>query len=241
MKKGNTFVIIILSCTIVALLLMSVYLTLYMMDDSNPLKRFLPSWGKEESSGQSEFSQEPVNALESARDTEAPSYPAHDFILVGDSRTVAMNEAMNYGKKDTCVYVAKEGEGYDWFSTDGAVLLDDAVNSNPQSTLVLNLGVNDLRNLAAYIDLYQQLIDKYRGTTIRIMSVNPVDESKEISVSNNDIENFNASMKEAFPDNYLDCYGYLSMSGFETVDGLHYTQSTTEKIHSYLIQELSEL
>lgn len=241
MKKGNTLIVIFASLSIAALLALSAILTLYMMEDTNPLKKYLPFYENALNGGN--------NALESADgqlgDNNNPDQAKNNtasksntsFILVGDSRTVAMKEAMK-SSVDSTVYIAKEGEGYKWFSETGLTELKSALAESPSETVVFNLGVNDVENISLYLTLYKELIQTYPDAAFYFMSVNPVNEEKTKGITNAQIQNFNGSLQEIFSTRYLDCYNYLIQNGFDTVDGLHYTQDTSKVIHQYMTDQI---
>ena len=62
-----------------------------------------------------------------------------------------------------------------------------------------------------------QIFAEYPDASFYIMSVNPVGDACS-GASNEEIRDFNAKLKESFPDQYLDCYDYLEQNGFSTVD-----------------------
>jgi len=162
------------------------------------------------------------------------------LLFVGDSRTQGMANALALAEpNDPCKVIARDGEGLSWLSETGSVELDAYLKEAPASTVVLNFGVNDLTEIDHYITYYQQLFANYPEATFYIMSVNPVPDDS-IYVSNQVIDAFNQKMKAAFPDQYLDVYNYLLTSDFETVDGLHYTESTYLTIHYYVTNKLSQ-
>ncbi|MDY3917470.1 MAG: hypothetical protein SOZ59_00530 [Candidatus Limivivens sp.] len=159
------------------------------------------------------------------------------LIFVGDSRTVGMKESVG-GK---AVYIAAGGEGYEWFLSTGLPKLEKQLAKYPLSRVVLNLGVNDLGNVADYCACYRELMKKYPDVSFYILSVNPM-ETKKSSVwnaTNKMIRSFNKIMRTAFPENYLDCYAELVNTGFKTVDGLHYTVDTYRKIYNFVVKAIS--
>lgn len=167
------------------------------------------------------------------------SIASHSFIFVGDSRTVGMENALrDNASDDVCRFIAKEGEGYEWLRNTGSVDLAAALAETPTATVILNLGVNDLTAIDAYISYYEQLFPTYPDAHFYVMSVNPVTDDCQ-SVSNQAIDEFNQKMKAAFPDQYLDSYNYLLTGDFSTVDGLHYSYSTYLSIHSYVVNKLA--
>lgn len=162
------------------------------------------------------------------------------ILWVGDSRTAGMRNALaTLGITDSCTFIAKDGEGFRWFKESALPELNAALSHNPDTIVVSNMGVNDLADLDAYISLYYELFDQYPDTRFYILSVNPADEDCTM-VSNRDIETFNAGMYAEFPSRYLDCYNYLKQTGYETVDGLHYTEETYQKIHDFATSKVSD-
>lgn len=236
MKIRNYLTILFAVLAIIFLLALTGFMTYYAADDSNPVKQQIATILPMEEIFHFLHLDTPkasvsVNAPEAS--TEQATQAAlkeHAFVFVGDSRTLGMKDAVG----DGCTYLGAEGEGYSWFSTDGVLALADYLGSNPSQTIILNLGVNDPENINVYIDLYKKLISEYPSCRFYVLSVNPLDEHADFNTTNEMIELFNATMKSSFPDNYLDCYSYLKETGFETVDGLHYSDATYQKIHQFV-------
>lgn len=160
-------------------------------------------------------------------------------IFVGDSRTVGMGQAT--GTSSKCI--AKVGEGYVWFVNTALPQLKAKLKKNPKATVVINLGVNDVASYPSYISKYQELIKSYPKAHIYIMSVNPVDSKYtwgwlSYSSMTSWIKKFNAAVKKALPNNYIDCYTYLTKNKFSTVDGVHYTTATYKKIYNYILTQV---
>lgn len=153
------------------------------------------------------------------------------IVFVGDSRVVGMSRLGGYD------YIGKNGEGYDWFVNDAVFTLYDFLYSYPDHDVVLCFGVNDLPNIDLYVDFYRFLMDAYPDTRFWVASVNPCNDEMAESLGyymrNNMIEPFNEIMKEAFPNQYIDCYRYLTKNGYATVDGIHYDDGTYLVIQEY--------
>ena len=156
-------------------------------------------------------------------------------IFVGDSRTVGLKSAAN----DTSIYIAKVGEGYNWYKESAEKLLVDTLNENADKniTVIFNLGVNDLDNAGKYAGAVNRLSSEYPSVTFKYLSVNPVEET---TVTNIDIEKFNSTLQVMLDRNigYIDSYTYLLADGFSTSDGLHYTDSTYKKIYDFTRSEI---
>lgn len=155
------------------------------------------------------------------------------LIYMGDSRIVGMMSSIT---NKSITYIAQSGAGYSWLVDSAIPELANKIEG--KKFIVLAFGVNDLGNAANYLTKYQELKDTYHNVNIYIMSVNPVDESKEAengyTVTNESIENFNETMKNSFGENYIDVYAQIK-DNFETEDGVHYTTETYKKIHEIVI------
>lgn len=241
MKIRNYLTIFFAVLAIILLLGLTGFMTYYAADDSNPIKQQIATILPMEEIFDflhldSSEASVPVNTAEvSTEQTTSAAVKEHAFLFVGDSRTLGMKDAVG----DTCTYLGAEGEGYSWLSSDGVLALADYLGSNPSQTVILNLGVNDPENINVYIDLYRKLISEYPSSSFYVLSVNPLDDDADFNTTNEMIELFNATMKSSFPDRYLDCYTYLKENGFETVDGLHYSEATYQKIHQFVVDSLA--
>ena len=155
------------------------------------------------------------------------------LIYMGDSRIVGMMSSIT---NKSITYIAQSGAGYSWLVDSAIPELANKIEG--KKFIVLAFGVNDLGNAANYLTKYQELKDTYPNVNIYIMSINPVDESKEAenryTVTNESIENFNETMKNSFGENYIDVYAQIK-DNFETEDGVHYTTETYKKIHEIVI------
>lgn len=176
--------------------------------------------------------------------------PSHRIIFVGDSRTAGMENAINklMPGSDGCVFVAKVGEGCSWFLNDGMSQMGDAIAKYPDAPVVINLGVNDPDQIEEYLAAYDSMLAEFPGTDFWFMSVNPVQRDKMIEtgfsddamrlVTNANITKLNAAIRAACPDRYLDASSMMKQTGFQTVDGLHYSEQTYLKIHRFVIESL---
>lgn len=159
-----------------------------------------------------------------------------DYIFVGDSRTVGMEAAC--GSSDT-LYIGKVNAGYTWLRDTAGAELRSYLNGNPDVTVLLTLGVNDLGNIQLYIQYYKELMADYPETRFYVVSVNPVDEKKAAAsgytVKNAQIKAFNKTLKQAFGSSaYINSFKYLQANGIQTWDGLHYMADTYKTLYAYL-------
>ena len=158
-------------------------------------------------------------------------------IWVGDSRTLGMQKAV----ANSDVYIGAAGEGYKWFTETGLDEMRDAIKAHPESVVVFNLGVNDYDNMDRYIDLYGQLLAEYPDTHFYFLSVNPIDPEECHNITNEDIADFNAHLKELSPDTYLDSYTQIKSAEIETIDGIHYSQDDYRFIYDYAVGQIARI
>ena len=152
----------------------------------------------------------------------------YDTIFVGDSRTV--------GILKTCpdantAYICEVGQGLDWLKSKAQNQVKSLAKANTK--VIFNLGVNDLGNIDQYVFFYTDLFAELErtGCTVYLVSVNPVGDKSHIS--NESIEQFNNTLKASFPNvRFIDTNSECQLWGYETVDGVHYSKSTTQFINS---------
>ncbi len=238
MKIRNYLTLLFAVVSIFLLLALAGYLTFENADDANPVKQsianLIPGLSVSTEKETASATEQPET---SAAQTEAAAaVPAHSYIFVGDSRTVSMGNAV----QDSCTYIGKDGEGYRWFSSDGVIELTATLENDPTQTVVYNLGVNDPENASLYVELYQSIARQYTDTPFYYLSVNPLSDDADCNTTNDMIQEFNQTLKNAFPEHYLDCYSYLTEQGFTTVDGLHYDNNTSNMIHNYVVNQISK-
>ena len=193
------------------------------------------------------------NTEEDMTETEMPEedrmLPDHQIIFVGDSRTVGLQNALGKLIPDVdCIFVGKVGEGCAWFLSEGEAEMAAAIQQYPDAPVVLNFGVNDPDQIDQYLEAYDDMEAAYPDTDFWYMSVNPVQREKMIEngvseealqlVTNPNITQLNKAFRQAHEDRYLDTSTMMKLSGFQTVDGLHYTRQTYLKIHRFVVSVL---
>lgn len=176
----------------------------------------------------------PKNEIVNSQRSEEPS-PEKGLpkltIFIGDSRMVGMDNAVD----DDSIYIAKVGEGYNWYKEYAEEILEKTIESNSDKSLsvIFNLGVNDLEDAQKYVAAVNELSAKYSNVRFSYMSVNPVGVT---TITNEQIKIFNNTLQTMLDNkvNYIDTYTYLMAKGYNTVDGLHYTDETYRVIHDYV-------
>lgn len=155
------------------------------------------------------------------------------YIIVGDSRTVGMDMAVDIASVDANIFVvAKVSKGYHWLVNTAMDEIETIKEENPEIeswVIVSNLGVNDLYNREKYVTFYESLEDDFV-----FVSVNPV--KGRSNVSNSTIDAFNERMREEFT--CIDTNTMLQLRGYSAPDGLHYSPDTYRLIFSFIVHEL---
>lgn len=156
------------------------------------------------------------------------------YVFVGDSRFVGISK---YSISDKDLFIAKVGEGYSY-------LIEQMSNikyyCDENTALIIGLGVNDSHsNGEKYIQTINDMAETM-DCQIYFTTVNPVDEVKAgysgYNISAQVIDEFNENAYEQLSDKivYVDTNKYLRESGYETQDGLHYTEEISEKLYHYI-------
>ena len=153
---------------------------------------------------------------------------------VGDSRFTGMYINGVIGKKNNEAVVAFAGRGHQWFTKTptptGISLLKSCLRDG--DVVILGLGANDIKLYDTYISTYRQLMSEYPNVIFKVLSVNPVCDSKA-KLKNSSIETFNAKLKAAFSANFVDTYSKLKPivnEGNTDREGLHYRGGGIEKL-----------
>jgi len=155
------------------------------------------------------------------------------LIILGDCRT----EAMQTAGIGNAIYIGKVAMGYNWLVSTAGPRLEAYLSRYPESTVVFNFGLNDYQyQKENYLRYYRNFLAGHPGADIYLMSINPVSGVGAYNVCNATIEPFNAALKKAFPEHYLDCYSYLLKAGYYAGDGQHYDITTYKKIYNYIVK-----
>lgn len=187
-------------------------------------------------------------------------YESSNIIIIGDSRMYAADKVV---KDKSITFIAKNGATCNYLTDVAEKEVDKLMEEHPDEhyTIFFNLGINDLDykeqgkkvdgieicSASDYVKLYKRLKEKWQEHNLIFESVNPLDlevlkveKFGDRPMSDNDkVEEFNDFIREEVSkDNiyYCDTYTYLLNNGFESHDGLHYSDETSKAI----IQQLKE-
>ncbi len=181
----------------------------------------------------------PVHASGHAKEgtISAPKHPVtapvEKKIFIGDSRTVAMRDAVG----DDSVWACMDSMGYSWMVSEAVPAVEDEITQN--SAVIILMGVNDIYNLSNYIEYTNAKAAEWaaKGANTYFVSVGPVDDDPY--VTNAEIEAFNASLQAGLTGvTYIDMYNYLMENGYSTLDGTHYPDDVSIAIYTYIVDNL---
>ena len=201
----------------------------------------------------------PVKFLTSMDKAPSILRPKYDHVyLVGDSRTVGMQKALEGKKPSNVNFIAKRGEGLNWLKDSAYNTLIKSVSrcsKKETKAVVFNFGVNDLANSVNYIQYLNKIAPTLRKYNCKLyyMSVNPVNSAMCSYRSEKNVAKFNyniryklCSGKDAYYK-YIDCCSYLQHNGWISrdkvgggYDGLHYSHNTYLRIYDYCIKNINK-
>ncbi len=165
------------------------------------------------------------------------------LIIVGASRVSHMAEAVSGGTR--IVYISQPGAGLSWFMNGGMARLQIYLKQYPKSTVVFQMGNNDITGTAdgkykEYIRLYKRLFKQYKKAKFYIMDALPTygprgDKTNPLR------QQFNARMKAAFGSKCIGGYDYLVQVGYaprSETDVMHYDDETYVKLYNYILSKV---
>lgn len=157
-------------------------------------------------------------------------------VYIGDSRTEGLRD-VNSDSKNT--FICLSNMGYDWMLSTAFPQAESYASSG--TAFVILMGVNDLYHQNSYISAINQKAAEWKkkGAVVYFASVGPV--QNDPYTSNSEIESFNRALKNGLSSDvgYIDLYGELNKSGYQTVDGTHYTNAVSKNILSFIGQQVA--
>lgn len=157
-------------------------------------------------------------------------------VYIGDSRTEGLRD-VNSDSKNT--FICLSSMGCDWMLSTAFPQAESYAFSG--TAFVILMGVNDLYHQNSYISAINQKAAEWKkkGAVVYFASVGPV--QNDPYTSNSEIESFNRALKNGLSSDvgYIDLYGELNKSGYQTVDGTHYTNAVSKNILSFIGQQVA--
>ena len=159
------------------------------------------------------------------------------LIIVGASRVTQMERAV--GTDRGVIYIAQS-------ETNGIRRLEKKLKKFPRSTVVIQLGNNDIRLkspdgfIDQYIEMYTDLFARYPKARFYVMDALP-GKSPEGDARNELRVIFNDALRTAFPDRYIGGYDFLMKTGYVcSYDINHYSDNTSRKIFNYILRKVKK-
>lgn len=167
---------------------------------------------------------------------DGPLFVPEQYIMVGDSRFVGMEEAVGGAG---CTWICEVSAGLSWF-TDTAVPEIDAAVAD-KTAIIINMGINDLGNVTGYVDVLNQKVPEWmeKGAVVYYMSVNPI-ESHD-TITNEDVVEFNNILYNNMPQEmgWIETNKYLQANGYTALDGVHFDGATYQSIFNYSMEVIA--
>ena len=170
---------------------------------------------------------------------EKPQYKYDTgYIFMGDSRIYLMNEDCNIEGTENFFAVCCPGIGYDWMIETGLPKIKNIQSTHSEIkdwVVVSALGINDMQNANKYVSAYRKLA---KSVDLWLVSINPTVGRTEATYNNICINAFNKKIRKVSGITYINSHDYLLKKGFDTKDGLHYTEASNWDIYSYMLNSL---
>lgn len=159
--------------------------------------------------------------------------------LIGDSRTNGMKIAV--GEQEGVEFVAQDGAGYSWMVNTALPSVQGKFTEGDQ--IVITMGGNDamdFNQVKAYVKTVNDLAEKYPDCAVYYVSVNPVKDLQGTTLSNKQIDDWNAYMRENLSDDvvYLDTNTHIE---FQYTDWLHYDAPTNKAVFDWILAQLIDV
>ncbi len=174
--------------------------------------------------------------------SEAMAQQSRQLVIIGDSRTVGMKNAVG---KNGNIWSAKVGMGLSWMKSTGVPEVESSINSN--TDVVILMGVNDVRSLSTtkkYISYINGKAENWTalGADVYYVSVNPMvfETDSYPGITNSLIESWNSRMQQGLSEDitYIDTYSQV-LGKLSSNDGIHYTNKSYKLIYSLMNQEIA--
>ena len=173
-------------------------------------------------------------------------------IIIGDSRFKRIiNERENYSIPQNYLFIAKSATAFEWFKEEAIPKMKMLIDNKHSYHIIINMGINDIqftqnyhKIINKYLIEFKKLEKEYPGINFYILSINPIDEElininypenirtmNKIEIFNNKLIYFSKNSKYKYCDS-------ANNINFETLDGLHYKNTTNQEIIKYILTKI---
>ncbi len=196
----------------------------------------------------------PINTYTNAQLKFSKQYST--VIFLGDSRTVGLKNTMIQAKgSNTHIrFFCQSGVTIEWYRQNREAFLAWVKSIPGKKAIVFNFGVNNLRytTMDGYLNsiagTYARIMNQTAAAlsgyncSMYFMSVNPLNNAELVSTKYGGknlgnrppqwVRTFNTLLRSKLSGfQYIDTYTYLTNTGYESSDGLHYSDATYRKIY----------
>lgn len=160
----------------------------------------------------------------------------NQVVYIGDSRTEGLRDNNSDSKNK---FICLSSMGLSWMKSTAFPQADAYASSG--TAFVILMGVNDIYNQNNYITAINQKAAEWKknGAMVYFASVGPI--QHDAYTNNTEIESFNRALKNGLSSDvgYIDLYTELKNTGYDTVDGLHYTNSVYKHALSFIGKQVN--
>lgn len=192
-------------------------------------------------------------------DSASVSQEYDHVFFIGDSRTVGMQSwvsGQDSVAANNVTFFCKSRMGLSWFQENRASMVKQIKDAPGRKAIIWNLGVNNLYNISSpsvlqtiansYVTEMNKLAEtlKSNDCDLYFMSVNPLNdvecvENGLLKRESLRILDFNYLVRTRLRGyQYIDTYNYLINTGFQLIDGIHYTSAVYGKIYNKAIETI---
>lgn len=173
-----------------------------------------------------------IPEVPSASSASIPASTASSYVFLGDSRIDGMSSLKSGSGVQ---FVSNDSASAEWYQGEGLAEAESKCTGN--SVLFIMPGVLDLSNPSAYAAAANKAASdlKAYGVKVYLVSACPVEPNE--TVTNSDIETFNASARALLDGEtgYIDAYEQLMSKGYKTGDdGILYDADTLDKEYKFI-------
>ena len=106
-----------------------------------------------------------------------------------------------------------------------------------ESAIIILMGVNGV-DADQYIQYLDEKVPIWTNKGVRVYFVSVLPTDGQFSYLNSEINTFNSKIQQLKNVKYIDAHSHLISTGFNTIDGFHYTDDTSVKIYKYIMDNL---
>jgi hypothetical protein len=153
-------------------------------------------------------------------------YQTSKICFIGDYRVAAMEDAVFTDVQ----FITNDKGDLNWLNTTAINKFESIANG--VDLCVVALGINDISNLDGYVQSLNTFAEKYHDKVFIYANIGPVDEQKQNTLTNAQLEEFNNKIIYGLSDQWkiVNQYEYIAASGFDSEDGKTYSIYDSAKI-----------